>query len=84
MTETDRSVDGHYGVGGILESILGALGAMGKDIDNLTPSDLAPVDEFHIRVIFSAGSTIKEGQKSRILLNGKRRRIIPDNNHAVD
>ena len=27
---------------------------------------------------FSAGSTIKEGQKSRILLNGERRRIIPD------
>ena len=26
---------------------------------------------------FSAGSTIKEGQKSRILLNGERRRIIP-------
>ena len=25
---------------------------------------------------FSAGSTIKEGQKSRILLNGERRRII--------
>ena len=28
-------------------------------------------------IIFSAGSTIKEGQKSRILLNGERRRIIP-------
>ena len=27
---------------------------------------------------FSTGSTIKEGQKSRILLNGERRRIIPD------
>ncbi len=49
MTEADRSVDGHYGVGGILDSILSALAAMGKDIDNLTPSDLAPVDEFHIR-----------------------------------
>ena len=33
---------------------------------------------------FSAGSTIKEGQKSRILLNGERRRIIPAhlNKHA--
>ena len=49
MTETGRHVDGHYGVGGIFDSILGTLAAMGKDIAHLEPSDLAPVDEFHIR-----------------------------------
>lgn len=44
-----RSVEDHYGVDGILESILKALEAMGKDIEQLAPPDLAPVDEFHIR-----------------------------------
>lgn len=42
-------VESHYGRGGILESILGALRGMGKDPAKLTPADLAPVDEFHIR-----------------------------------
>ena len=49
MTDGKRSVEDHYGVDGILESILKALEAMGKDIEQLAPSDLAPVDEFHIR-----------------------------------
>ena len=49
MADKGESVDRHYGVGSILESILGALTAMGKDVANLEPSDLAPVDEFHIR-----------------------------------
>ncbi len=38
----------HYGVGGIHDSILRALAAMGKDLDHLKPEDLAPVDSFHI------------------------------------
>jgi len=42
-------VDSHYGRGGILDAILGALRQMGKDVARLTPADLAPVDEFHIR-----------------------------------
>ena len=29
--------------------ILAALGKAGKDIDNLKPEDLAPIDEFHVR-----------------------------------
>jgi ubiquinone/menaquinone biosynthesis C-methylase UbiE len=32
-----------------LEAILGGLRAEGKDLDHLTPEDLAPVDELHIR-----------------------------------
>jgi hypothetical protein len=41
MTDDGGSVDEHYGLGGILDSILRTLTEMGKDIDNLTPSDLA-------------------------------------------
>ena len=39
----------HYQVGTIGERILDALEKSGKDRDRLTPLDLAPVDEFHIR-----------------------------------
>jgi ubiquinone/menaquinone biosynthesis C-methylase UbiE len=42
-------VERHYGRGEILDSILRALREMGKEIGRLSPSDLAPVDEFHIR-----------------------------------
>jgi sarcosine/dimethylglycine N-methyltransferase len=38
----------HYGRGGLLDRLLGALAA-GKDIERLTIDDLAPVDEFHSR-----------------------------------
>jgi 2-polyprenyl-3-methyl-5-hydroxy-6-metoxy-1,4-benzoquinol methylase len=44
-----NSVANHYGRGDILNSILRALRDMGKDVTQLTPADLAPVDEFHIR-----------------------------------
>jgi ubiquinone/menaquinone biosynthesis C-methylase UbiE len=49
MTDARLSVEQHYGVDGILQAILKALEAMGKDIEQLAPPDLAPVDEFHIR-----------------------------------
>ena len=49
MSSIERSVEGQYGVGGILDSILHALSAEGKDVHALTARDLAPVDEFHIR-----------------------------------
>src|SRR5271154_3946417 len=39
----------HYGRGGLLDRLLGALAAAGKDIERLTIDDLAPVDEFHSR-----------------------------------
>ncbi len=47
--ETKNPVESHYSLGGILDSILKALADMGKDVSQLTPIDLAPVDEFHIR-----------------------------------
>jgi len=39
----------HYNTGGILDAIFAALTTMGKDVDNLNPEDLAPIDAFHIR-----------------------------------
>jgi ubiquinone/menaquinone biosynthesis C-methylase UbiE len=44
----ERNVAMHYSHGTLEAAILGALAAMGKDIEHLEPADLAPVDEFHI------------------------------------
>jgi SAM-dependent methyltransferase len=43
----DNPVETHYTRDDLGEAILAALKAAGKDIDHLTPDDLAPVDEFH-------------------------------------
>jgi ubiquinone/menaquinone biosynthesis C-methylase UbiE len=40
-------IENHYTRADLGEAILAALKAAGKDIDHLTPDDLAPVDEFH-------------------------------------
>src|SRR5262244_1499907 len=40
-------VETHYTRPDLIGAILAALKAAGKDIDHLTPDDLAPVDEFH-------------------------------------
>jgi ubiquinone/menaquinone biosynthesis C-methylase UbiE len=48
-TSQDDSVQGHYGRKDLLEAILAALTAAGKDIGHLRLEDLAPIDEFHIR-----------------------------------
>jgi ubiquinone/menaquinone biosynthesis C-methylase UbiE len=48
MTSTSEIV-GHYGRADLGDAILDALKAAGKDIDRLTPDDLAPIDEFHTR-----------------------------------
>lgn len=47
MTTFPNSVEQHYASRDLGEAILAALQGMGKDIDRLTPDDLAPVDEFH-------------------------------------
>ncbi|MFQ5784565.1 MAG: class I SAM-dependent methyltransferase [Alphaproteobacteria bacterium] len=49
MTIESNPVADHYTLGGLGDQILDALRRMGKDLDNLTSEDLAPVDEFHIR-----------------------------------
>lgn len=45
---TDPVAD-HYATTGLLDRILAALRAAGKDLDRLTIDDLAPIDEFHSR-----------------------------------
>src|SRR5271163_240039 len=47
MTKIPNPVEDHYTSGDLGAAILAALQGMGKDIDHLTPDDLAPVDEFH-------------------------------------
>ena len=49
MSDPRQKIDHHYGVGGVLEAILKTLSEMGKDLTQLRPKDLAPVDEFHVR-----------------------------------
>ncbi len=46
--EIEQAVARHYAHGSLEEAILGALAAAGKDLNRLTPKDLAPVDEFHV------------------------------------
>ena len=46
--EIEDSVVQHYAHGSLEQAIFGALSASGKDLANLAPADLAPVDEFHI------------------------------------
>ena len=46
--EIEQAVTRHYTHGSLEEAILNALVAAGKDLNRLTPNDLAPVDEFHI------------------------------------
>ncbi|TDI65926.1 MAG: class I SAM-dependent methyltransferase [Alphaproteobacteria bacterium] len=48
MDNLESAVANHYGVPDLLTRILKALETKGVDLDNLTPDDLAPVDEFHI------------------------------------
>lgn len=49
MRENPAEVARHYGRGGLLDRLLGALAEAGKDIDRLTIDDLAPFDELHSR-----------------------------------
>jgi len=48
MMEIEQAVTRHYAHGALEEAILNALVAAGKDLNHLTPKDLAPVDEFHV------------------------------------
>lgn len=49
MLDPREKINRHYGVGGVLDSILHTFSGMGKDLNQLRPKDLAPVDEFHVR-----------------------------------
>jgi ubiquinone/menaquinone biosynthesis C-methylase UbiE len=47
MPNSKNTVEDHYTRRDLGEIIIAALKQAGKDIDRLTPDDLAPVDEFH-------------------------------------
>ncbi len=46
--DIEKRVARHYGHSTLDQAISDALVASGVDPDRLTPTDLAPVDEFHI------------------------------------
>ncbi len=48
MKSIEGAVNAHYSQAGLGASILKALEDAGKDVNALTPEDLAPVEEFHI------------------------------------
>src|SRR5262249_27531492 len=68
MARSPQAVADHYKRRALGDVILTALKAAGKDIEHLTPDDLAPVDEFH-----SGGrnATVRLAQLSQIR-NGER------------
>ncbi len=45
----DQAINKHYGISGILNSILDGLESSGKNLHTLEPKDLSPIDEFHTR-----------------------------------
>lgn len=48
-TQVNKSVQAHHTRSDLGSLILAALAKAGKDLKRLTPEDLAPIDEFHIR-----------------------------------
>lgn len=48
-TQVNETVQAHYTRSDLGSVILAALEKAGKDLNRLTPEDLAPIDEFHIR-----------------------------------
>lgn len=49
MTGKSYSVESHYTASDLGERVLAALASMGKDLNALTPQDLAPIDALHLR-----------------------------------
>lgn len=49
MEPTQTAVESHYAREGLYADIVASLRDSGKDVARLTPADLAPVDEFHVR-----------------------------------
>jgi ubiquinone/menaquinone biosynthesis C-methylase UbiE len=49
MSGADTVIENHYARADLYEAILAGLRQAGKDLSNLAPADLAPVDAFHVR-----------------------------------
>jgi len=62
-TQLSEAVQAHYTHSGLGDLILAALEQAGKDLNRLTPEDLAPIDEFHIR---GRAATLELAQMARV------------------
>jgi SAM-dependent methyltransferase len=62
-TQVNESVQAHYARSGLGDLILAALEKAGKDLNRLTPEDLAPIDEFHIR---GRAATLELAQAAKV------------------
>jgi len=49
QTRVNEAIQTHYTRADLVDVILAALSNAGKDVNRLTPEDLAPIDQFHIR-----------------------------------
>jgi SAM-dependent methyltransferase len=49
QTRINETIQTHYTRADLGDAILAALEKAGKDVNRLTPEDLAPIDQFHIR-----------------------------------
>ncbi|MGE5848842.1 MAG: SAM-dependent methyltransferase, partial [Candidatus Methylomirabilota bacterium] len=49
QSRVNEAIQTHYTRADLGEVILAALEKAGKDVNRLTPEDLAPIDAFHIR-----------------------------------
>ena len=58
-----RAVEAHYARRSLGDTILAALREAGKDLEHLTPDDLAPVDEFHSG---QRNATVRLAQLARV------------------
>lgn len=69
-TQVNETVQSHYTRSGLGDLILAALEQAGKDLNRLTPEDLAPIDEFHIRgraATLELARTARVDSKKRVL-----------------
>jgi SAM-dependent methyltransferase len=62
-THVNESIQTHYTRAGLADLILAALEKAGKDLTQLTPEDLAPIDEFHIR---GRAATLELARSARV------------------
>ena len=68
--DVDKAIEEHYGHAGLEEAILAGLVSLGRDVDNLDPEDLAPVDELHVggaEVVRDLARDVGIGEGSRVL-----------------
>ncbi len=57
MQKYDHEINQHYQRGDLETIILAALQAAGKDLEQLTPDDLAPLDQFRVHLLLGTESS---------------------------